>query len=164
MENSPLPILLWTCFVICKMKVLYQMLPKIQPSKGAATKILEVCSENGTVQIPGITLHNQLRSEILIHQSAVLSAHPLLIRNHPSKKWTTLWRCLESGRWNTVYISLFIQMWSGFAPEVREHGLNTCVIPQADLRPSQSETESETVSQLFEIGIWRLMVFFFFFN
>lgn len=46
-------------------------------------------------------------------------------------------------------------MWSGFAPEVSEHGLNACVIPQAELRPSQSETESEseTVSQLFEIGI-----------
>lgn len=44
------------------------MLPKIQPSKGATTKMSEVCSESGTVQIPGITLDNQPRSENLIYQ------------------------------------------------------------------------------------------------
>lgn len=35
------------------------MLPKIHPRKGATTKILKVCSESGTVQVPGITLDSQ---------------------------------------------------------------------------------------------------------
>lgn len=146
------------------------MFREIQPSKGATTKILEVCSENGTVQVPGSTPDNQLRSENLIHRLVVLFAHPL-IRNHPAMKWTTPWRCFESGRQNAVHITVLTQNWLGFAPEVSEHGLNTCVIPQAELRPSHSENDSETDSQLFEMRIWHLTVFwlvistlFFLFN
>lgn len=80
---------LWT-------SVLYQMLPNIQPCKQATTKILEVHSENGTVQVPGITCLVSPKKQNLIHHS-VLSAH-CLIRHHPSMKWTILWRCLESDR------------------------------------------------------------------
>lgn len=69
------------------MRVLYQTPPKLQPSKGATTKTLEDCSENGTFRSLG--LHFTIRNE-----------------NSYIGQWTTLERHLELGRHDIAHIPL----------------------------------------------------------
>lgn len=75
----------------------------------------------------------------------------LLIRNHPVEvnHVVTVVRIRHMEHWPHS----FVQDWPAFAPEVSEHGMNACVVPQADLRAPHSENERQTGSHLFEMII-----------
>ena len=78
----------------------------------------------------------------------------------PFNEMNYVWKCLESGRQNTVDISLFIQKWSGFALR----SMSMAWMPVSFLGQTLDHHTMRmrmrmTVSQLLQIRIWHLMVF-----